>query len=106
MNSLKKQMNEMQTTLQGMSKLKHRLHEQSDDFRRDLVLLLVGRSTVRENDFTHVIDQVVDAQRIMSTMYDEQAQADDHIVQIAGKNDALFKTTFNLIVLKCGFHLS
>ena len=76
----------MQTTLQGMSKLKHRLHEQSDDFRRDLVLLLVGRSTVRENDFTHVIDQVVDAQRIMSTMYDEQAQADDHIVQIAGKN--------------------
>ena len=58
MNSLKKQMNEMQTTLQGMSKLKHRLHEQSDDFRRDLVLLLVGRSTVRENDFTHVIDQV------------------------------------------------
>ena len=50
---------------------------------------MVGRSTVRENDFTHCIDQVVDAQRIMSTMYDEQSQADDHIVQIAGKNKAI-----------------
>ena len=48
-------MNEMQQNLQGMAKLKHQLHEKSDDFRRDLVLLLVGRSTVRENDFTHVI---------------------------------------------------
>lgn len=67
-----------------MAKLKHGLHEMSDDFRRDLVLLLVGRSTVRENDFTHVIDQVVDAQRVMSTMYEEQADADDHIVHIAG----------------------
>ena len=77
-------MNEMHKTLQGMAKLKHQLHEKSDDFRRDLVLLLVGRSTVRENDFTQVVDQVVDAQRVMSTMYDEQADADDHIVQIAG----------------------
>lgn len=77
-------MNEMHKTLQGMAKLKHGLHEMSDDFRRDLVLLLVGRSTVRENDFTHVIDQVVDAQRVMSTMYEEQADADDHIVHIAG----------------------
>ena len=25
----------------------------------------------------------------MSTMYDEQSQADDHIVQIAGKNKAI-----------------
>ena len=69
--------------LTGMAKLKHQLHDKSDEFRRDLVLLLVGRSTVRENDFTHVIDQVVDAQRVMSTMYDEQADADDNIVQIA-----------------------
>ena len=30
------------------------------------------------------IDQVVDAQRVMSNMYDEQANADDQIVQIAG----------------------
>lgn len=84
LKALRKQMNEMHKTLDGMAKLKHELHEKSDDFRRDLVLLLVGRSTVRENDFTHVIDQVVDAQRVMSTMYDEQADADDHIVQIAG----------------------
>ena len=55
LKSLLKQMNEMQQNLQGMAKLKHQLHEKSDDFRRDLVLLLVGRSTVRENDFTHVI---------------------------------------------------
>ena len=74
----------MQQNLKGMAKLKHQLHEKSDDFRRDLVLLLVGRSSVRENDFTQVIDQVVDAQRVMSTMYDEQAYADDQIVQIAG----------------------
>ncbi len=84
MKSLHKQMNEMHKNLKGMAKLKHELHEKSDDFRRDLVLLLVGRSTVRENDFSHVVDQVVDAQRVMSTMYDEQADADDHIVQIAG----------------------
>ena len=38
MNYLKKQMNEMQTTLQGMSKLKHRLHEQSDDFKNKLII--------------------------------------------------------------------
>ena len=76
-------MDEMIKNLTGMAKLKHQLHDKSDEFRRDLVLLLVGRSTVRENDFTHVIDQVVDAQRVMSTMYDEQADADDNIVQIA-----------------------
>ena len=42
----------------------------------------------------------------MSTMYDEQAQADDHIVQIAGKNDALLKITFNLSVDFVRSHLS
>lgn len=73
----------MHKNLRGMAALKHQLHDKSDEFRRDLVMLLVGRSTVRENDFAHIIDQVVDAQRIMSTLYDEQADADDHLVQIS-----------------------
>ena len=73
----------MHKNLRGMAKLKHQLHDKSDEFRRDLVMLLVGRSTVRENDFAHIIDQVVEAQRTMSSMYDEQADADDHLVQIS-----------------------
>ena len=84
LKALLKQMNEMNKTLDGMAKLKHDLHLKSNDFRRDLVLLLVGRSTVHENDFTHVIDQVVDAQKVMALMYNEQADADDLIVQLAG----------------------
>ena len=35
------------------------------------------------------IDQVVDAQRVMSNMYDEQANADDQIVQIAGERSSI-----------------
>ena len=39
----------------------------------------------------------------MSTMYDEQADADDHIVQIAGmyhtqKNQFFLKTTFEFLI--------
>lgn len=83
LKALSQQMDEMHKNLRGMAKLKHQLHDKSDEFRRDLVMLLVGRSTVRENDFAHIIDQVVDAQRIMSTLYDEQADADDHLVQIS-----------------------
>lgn len=77
-------MAEMNKNLRGMAKLKHQLHAKSNDFRRDLVLLLVGRSSVRESDFSHVIDQVVDSQRVMSSIHYEQANADDHIVQISG----------------------
>ncbi len=89
MKALSKQMQEMHKTLKGMAKLKKQLHLSSNEFRRDLVNLLVGRSTVRENDFSHVIDRVVDAQRAMSTIYDEQSHADDYIVQLSADYVAL-----------------
>jgi len=84
LKSLYDQMDEMNKNLKGMAKLKHELHEKSDEFRRDLVSLLVGRSSVRANDLSQVIDNVVDATRIMSSIYEEQGNADDHIVQISG----------------------
>ena len=74
-------MEEMNKNLKGMAKLKHMLHEKSDEFRRDLVSLIVGRSSVRQNDLSQVIDNVVDATKVMSTIYEEQGNADDHIVQ-------------------------
>ena len=76
-------MEEMNKNLKGMAKLKHDLHEKSDEFRRDLVSLIVGRSSVRANELSQVIDNVVDATKIMSSIYEEQGNADDHIVQVS-----------------------
>ena len=83
MKSLYEQMEEMNKNLKGMAKLKHDLHEKSDEFRRDLVSLIVGRSSVRANELSQVIDNVVDATKIMSSIYEEQGNADDHIVQVS-----------------------
>ena len=83
LKSLYEQMEEMNKNLKGMAKLKHDLHEKSDEFRRDLVSLIVGRSSVRANELSQVIDNVVDATKIMSSIYEEQGNADDHIVQVS-----------------------
>ena len=99
LKSLYDQMDEMNKNLKGMAKLKHDLHEKSDEFRRDLVSLLVGRSSVRANDLSQVIDNVVDATKIMSSIYEEQGNADDHIVQISADYKLMVSTYLPAIVI-------
>ena len=104
-----KQLREMRSNLRDMAKMKRKLHEATNDFRTGLVtsmLVSSGRSTntgtnsdsaaaagpgisATKEHLAGIIDEVVDCHKTMGVIHEEQARADDLIVQLATDYDSM-----------------
>lgn len=99
LDTLTKQLREMQENLKDMSELKTKLFAKTNDFQRGLVSMLVSK----ENNMGNIINQVVDCHKTMGLIHQEQAKADDLIVQLAWDYERLVSSAKDVLAQRRKF---
>ena len=85
LDALSKQLKEMRSNLKDMSEYKQKLYASASAFQRDLMTMPINKSKNNSNNdgLSAIIDDVVGCHKTMGLIHQEQAKADELVVDLA-----------------------